>query len=411
MRWKIIKSIRILHCVELLTVTHYMGELSGWLISMTMKYMRRRSHIIIGFRQQNVLLHKLLGRTNISLSGGKALIGYDLGNGTYRGVLCTNKNFDPNGRIISETLQLFEIDNRDFFRVDDKIFYSKLALETPLKIIHLRDLTQIIRDKIMSRATWSKFKGYVVKKDLRAFKEFLNTFTTDDIYDEIAQEYCCSVEEVRPHIDNFIRDVQKYLTPDVFDDELFSAVVQNCPALIDKYQTMVEEQWNADNSARMSEANAQLEQIKNEITELTRRRTALEQEIEFLQASRDDFIAQPLQTPSTKKSYRPGQILEPNVDNKSLTDFIYDFEGWSARTRHRQCIIRCLDRTHISPSSSASTTNSSSHSTRSRRFFETQQIDRRRQNPVEGGHASIHCGARTWRTHHQCRRRRIDHAL
>ena len=320
---------------------------------------------------------KLLGGLNVTLSSGKALIAYAVDRENYCGVLCTKGDFDPNGKIKSVTLKLFEFDERNVIRVDEKIFYTRLTLGAPTKTIYLRDFSKLIAEGIVSRA---KKLTSIGRKDRRVIREVLSTFRPADFYADIAKGCSCSVDEVRSQVDAFIKDAQNFLTPDTFNDELLADVIQNCPAILNRCQTVVEERWSIDNAEKFSEANEQLDRIKNEIaarierraglandierlqTKFDERRATLEQkmeylqanfderrqklsrelnhiqidfeesraelenEIEYLQAARDEFVARPLPTPAPKKFYRPARAIKGAASVDDVDDFVDAFK-------------------------------------------------------------------------------------
>lgn len=227
------------------------------------------------------------------LSSGKALIAYPTEHYTYCGVLCFDKSFELVGtekKVKALTLGLFEVRVQDIIYVDEKIFYSKLNLGTAKKIVHMKDLTTFIKEKIISRAVWSSFKDRVTKKDLVAFREFLSNFTTEEFYNEIAREYLCSIEEIRPKIDNFIRDVDKYFQTETFDEELFSAVIKNCPQLLEKCQSIAEEKWRIDNEQIINQMESKISALKYNLEEQNKISNELEKKIADKQSTLDKIM-------------------------------------------------------------------------------------------------------------------------
>ena len=267
------------------------------------------------------------------------------------------------------TLGLFEVRVQDIIYVDEKIFYSKLNLGTAKKIVHMKDLTTFIKEKIISRAVWSSFKDRVTKKNLVAFREFLSNFTTEEFYNEIAREYLCSIEEIRPKIDNFIRDVDKYFQTETFDEELFTAVIKNCPQLLEKCQSIAKEKWLIDNEQIINQMESKISALKHSLEEQNKISKELEQEIVDRQSTLDkimvdieskkqlaseveikvaqkieaaktnvaDFICemafinnqvggvQSAQAITENKNYLPGQVIESEhvQENKDLKEFQY----------------------------------------------------------------------------------------
>ena len=227
------------------------------------------------------------------LLSGKALIAYPTEYNTFRGVLCFDKSFEQVGikkRIKALTLGLFEVSVQSVIRFEEKIFYSRLSLGTAKKILYMKGLMTFIKEKIISRAVWSSFKDRVTKKDLVAFRDFLSNFTTEEFYNEIAREYLCSVEEIRPKIDNFIRDVNKYFQTETFDEELFTAVIKNCPQLLEKCQSIAAEEWRIDNEQIINQMESKISALKHNLEEQDKIRKELEKEIADKQSTFDKIV-------------------------------------------------------------------------------------------------------------------------
>lgn len=245
-------------------------------------------------KSEDDLKLRLLEGIKCDLSSGKALIAYPTEHYTYCGVLCFDKSFELVGtekKIKALTLGLFEVRVQDIIYVDEKIFYSKLNLGRAKKILYMKNLTKFIKEKIISRAVWSSFKDRVTKKDLVAFREFLSNFTTEEFYSEIAREYLCTIEEIRPKIDNFIREADKYFQTETFDDELLAAVIKNCPQLLEKYQSIAEEKWRVDNEQIINQTEKKIFVLKHNLEEQGKISKELEKEIADKQSTLDKIVA------------------------------------------------------------------------------------------------------------------------
>ena len=245
-------------------------------------------------KSEDDLKLRLLEGIECDLSSGKALIAYPTEHYTYCGVLCFDKSFELVGtekKIKALALGLFEVRVQDIIYVDEKIFYSKLNLGRAKKILYMKNLTKFIKEKIISRAVWSSFKDRVTKKDLVAFREFLSNFTTEEFYSEIARGYLCTIEEIRPKIDNFIREADKYFQTETFDDELLAAVIKNCPQLLEKCQSIAEEKWRVDNEQIINQTEKKIFVLKHNLEEQGKISKELEKEIADKQSTLDKIVA------------------------------------------------------------------------------------------------------------------------
>lgn len=229
----------------------------------------------------------------MEFSTKKIFIAYSVTEKIYRGVLCTENDFEQIGDIKKITtihLKLFDIPKTDCVRVDGKLLYSKLDFDNRKSInFHTqKSLAEVITEKIISRANWITFKERVSEKDLHIFEEFIKNFSTEDFYSEIAEEYLIPTEEAKKYVDMFAKNYEQYIRTEIFQDEVFENIIYHCPNLIKEF----EKKWRNDNQEKIDTDNLKLQEIQQKIDEELKTCIELENEIAAHRKTLEEINAQ-----------------------------------------------------------------------------------------------------------------------
>ena len=235
------------------------------------------------------LRRKLWSGIKFNFSTKKILIAYQVTENIYRGVLCTENDFEQIGdmkKITTIHLKLFDVPKTDCIQVEEKIFYSKFDFNRRKSInFHTqKSLAEVITEKIIARANWMMFKERVSERDLRIFEEFIKNFSTEDFYSEIAEEYLISAEEAKKYVNMFVKNYEEYIQTEIFQDEVFENIIYHCPNLIEEF-----EKWRVDNQEKINTDNLRLQEIQQKIDEELETCIELEKEIEANRKILDDI--------------------------------------------------------------------------------------------------------------------------
>ena len=237
---------------------------------------------------ENDLRNKLLNGIDFKFSTIEILVVYRKSNVFYHGVLCSAHDFKQSGeeqKIKEVDLDLFEVSEQDFVHVEDKIFYNGLDLGQPIGIFYAKNFTDFIKGKIISRAKWTTFKNRVSKEDVKFFCDFIKNFSSQDFYQEIADERFISMYDAKKLVQQFVIENEQYLQTEIFQDEVFENIIYHCPNLIKEF----EEKWRHDNQEKFDTANLKLQEIQQKIDEELKTCIELENEIEANRKILDDI--------------------------------------------------------------------------------------------------------------------------
>ena len=274
---------------------------------------------------QKDLRNKLVNGIKLHFSTDRILIVYRVSSYIYRGVLCSENDFKQTGdekTIKAINLNLFEVSNQDFIRIEDKIFYRNLDLEKPVGIFHTQRIFEFIKDKIIIRANRTTFQNNFSEPALKTFREFIKSFSADDFYQEIAEEYLISVDDSKEFVDKFIKTNEKYLETEVFNDDVFTSVIQNCSTLQEKFKTIVAKQWQEDNEQIISDSNQQLEKLHLEIDNELKNCLDLENEIEIKKKELEEISNKIKQREDFASEVENNIAKRIEMARKNVADFI-----------------------------------------------------------------------------------------
>ena len=274
--------------------------------------------------------------------------------------LMTRKNSLP-------LVPFVEVSGKDFLCIEGKTFCSRLNLNNRVGTFHTKSLSEIIKNKIISRVYQTNFQNNFSDSDLQNFREFIKNFSVEDFYNEVAEEYSITAEEAKKYVDIFVQKYEQYLQAEIFEDEVFVNIIRHCPSLVDECKKLAAEQWQVDNQEKISTAILQLDKLHQEIdtelkncldleNEIERKKTELEEisnqikqredfvsevenkiadRIELARKNVADFICEmafvnpnfsEVQT-SKNNFYRAGEIIKGDeFEIEDLKDFIYTLE-------------------------------------------------------------------------------------
>lgn len=232
------------------------------------------------------LREKLLRGIDFDFATNKFLLVYPAEDSNYRGVLGTASDFESVGnrkKLRATRLNFYEISEKDFLRVEEKIFYSKLHLDVPAENFYLQSLSEFIKGKIIARVNWSNSKNKISQNNLQIFCEFLRGFSDWDFYAEIAGELEISLGDAQKAVDEFVAENIDYLQAEIFDDIFFENLIYDCPTLRENFKQIISKKWHAENEQKISAAKSELEKVQIKIDAELEELLELEDELKLKQ--------------------------------------------------------------------------------------------------------------------------------
>ena len=109
---------------------------------------------------------------------------------------------------------------------------------------------------------------------------------------------------------------------EVFNDDVFTSVIQNCSTLQEKFKTIVAKQWQEDNEQIISDSNQQLEKLHLEIDNELKNCLDLENEIEIKKKELEEISNKIKQREDFASEVENNIAKRIEIARKNVADFI-----------------------------------------------------------------------------------------
>lgn len=172
-------------------------------------------------------------------------------------------------------LPKYKISEYDFVEIGDETYYKFLDLRNFAGYEPVKDISKIVKDIIIERATWKAFNAYGYNsREWSGAKSFLENIPTKKLIDNISDKCKCSAEKAQKYLDEFIACANDYLSGNSDDNYTMLHAIKSSPELFDRCIEIARTDWERENSSKIKEANGNLSEILAKIeeyrTELTR---------------------------------------------------------------------------------------------------------------------------------------------
>lgn len=205
------------------------------------------------------------------------------------GLLCRKLDFDINGstaKLKSKvfTLPGYEISSVDIITIGDRKLYSHTTAGMPQKIIQLRNPISVAKEVVVSHATLTALRSLeITKREAQSCQAFLKKLPVLTIYDEISEAYSCSLDEAKKYVSDFIEMADSYLTEADLDTATLAAAVERSSTLQNRCKAILTEEWQKENTEKITEAQNQLNDVQTKIEYATKKVQLAKEEIETLE--------------------------------------------------------------------------------------------------------------------------------
>lgn len=157
-------------------------------------------------------------------------------------------------------------------------FLKHLHVESPERYISVNSVDKIIRSIILSKVTWPTYRETVnaTRKEWKNCKLLLERICTDSIYEEIAREVTCSLEQAKQAVTDFCTHANDLIDQGDIDSEILSQIVLYHDGLRSQCEEIAAEQWKQNHQIELSFA-------QSELRETEKKRLQLQSEVEDFQ--------------------------------------------------------------------------------------------------------------------------------
>lgn len=206
----------------------------------------------------------------------RTMFSFYVSKGQCVGVLCNAKELNTiNGKTaFSEDcfeVPVYEFASSEILRLDNGIsFYRNAFAGLPKELYQLKSPIDIVKRIVCASISWPVYKTRGgIRAEYRSFKDFLNAIPTDNIIYKIETECCCSVSAAQELLDEFLREVWKYVDGDSLEDEIILSAISANTELQERTKSLIRADWEVENKNLLAEARNELNLLNNQLESTT----------------------------------------------------------------------------------------------------------------------------------------------
>ena len=155
--------------------------------------------------------------------------------------------------------QVVELDNQ-------KDYYYRVEMGIPNRVEKICSDYDIVRYVILNNGTWPLFKELGATRNQWQFaKNFIEYLNKENIIKDIASKVDCSDERAGQLLYEFKENVDKYIDGDTIEDSVLSAAVRVNDDLMSRCQSLLREEWEANNAEMISAERDKITQVQEEL--------------------------------------------------------------------------------------------------------------------------------------------------
>lgn len=215
----------------------------------------------------------------------KILFVYRTDNDLYEGILCREKDLlIVNGltKLKSDVVVLpqYRIRTDDILRIDGIDIIAHVGLGTPDSLCKTMDPYTVVKELLLSRLTMSYLRGKGLnRKEAQTYQQFLREVISEDIYEEMAEKYSCTIENAKYFIDRFVDISDRYLAAEEIEIDLLARSIEHLPNIAEHAKELVRKEWENENAEEIEKKSQEIfelsHSIENQKKELSEMREAL----------------------------------------------------------------------------------------------------------------------------------------
>jgi len=190
-------------------------------------------------------------------------------NNRYEGIRCQDKDFSGS-KIKPDRLRLpvIELSGSEIINSGEHNFLRSLDPLPAKREEPLHSPIEIVKNSILERCKWKEMKAEgFSKKEFQHVNEFLKNMPDKNLLEEISNSCLCSVADAKAYVDEFLRNINKYLNADDIDSHVVDSIIKNHQELNARIRNEIEQQWEAENSSKIAKEHEKLDAIARQFEE------------------------------------------------------------------------------------------------------------------------------------------------
>lgn len=180
------------------------------------------------------------------------------------------------------TLRVYRFNQSDTIAYGDMLLHRRIFLGMQSNDLHIKDPLQVVKEQLLTRCSKRVMSNLgVVKRDITKLRSIIESVTTDDFYQDVAQLCSCSTAEAKKFTQDFIDRSSQYLNNEDIEVDVLEKAIASSDALQERCADLLEKRWRSANEAEVKAAESRVKEVKRkcdaEVLEI-RRNTELERE-------------------------------------------------------------------------------------------------------------------------------------
>ncbi len=188
------------------------------------------------------------------------------------GIFISRSNIDFDGRKIRLSPDVFELNQyeiqmKDILKLGNGVLiYTYPEPGNIIKKIPARSMSDYIKYYFTSNATWTKLKALgSTKADWKILKQYLDTYSTDSLIDELTRIYPVERVEAKLKIDEFVSDAEKNIKKLPIDADDLKTIILGIPSLKETALVIGKDEWQKENLEKLQGLNKNILEIQKKI--------------------------------------------------------------------------------------------------------------------------------------------------
>lgn len=246
--------------------THYISE-----------YCPVRIIVIPGARTVEYIIEQIIHGISATPYICDTLFCFEQQWGNFIGVLCKIENLVVSDKYIKlgdgvHTLPQYSFNFESIYNWSDKHlrFLNNLYIGEPNCYVSVKGIDDIIRSAILNRITWRTYRETMngTKREWSNCKLLLERICIESIYEEVAREMACSVEQSKQAVTDFCVHANDLINQGDIDSEILAQIVQSHDGLRTQCEEIATEQWKQSHQIELSLAQSELREIEEKKTQI-----------------------------------------------------------------------------------------------------------------------------------------------
>jgi hypothetical protein len=211
---------------------------------------------------------------------------YQQSHGNYEGVLCEKKHIENVAGKLKlaksvVSLDVYKFDDKSIFTTKGIEFYKYINPGDSDNVILTRTHSDIIKEIIIRRASWSVAKqNGMSKANWKMFKTFIDMLSDDSIYNEISSLCNCTKDEAKKYLKDFVEMADRAIEESDIDREILVQIIEGSESLRKMCEAPIEAAWEERNRVAIEDKLKELDKIEDEIKSRAEKKKTIEHEIE-----------------------------------------------------------------------------------------------------------------------------------